>query len=379
VAGPEVKLVDLSRGGALLEVASRFALRSSVRLKLTKPSGEVVVADGCVARAKVAALVNGQINYRFAVIFEQPLQDLPAAAADAQQEEAHDAVSPRSGVASLVSGDASPEQPVRPAIAAVPRALRDASASSHVTDAAGQPACAAGEDVQAIEPARGNLTRHPSRAPRSTENPPSAEGARELAERRRSITADTRADDLRRGLAAATAELARQSMINQSLTAKLEEFDELRTALRGALETERRRWKDELAAANADLARQSTANQSLAAKLQESDELQAALRSELETERRWLEEERSISERQMADAAAKVAALQAALDTREQEQARVLAEQQGKYEALVAELVTTTNDQQSEFQNLLEELTADRDEQRRLAEHHEADRAPPCH
>src|SRR5688572_11374399 len=59
-----------------MEVASRFPMRSRVRLKLTLVTGEVTVAEGLVAWARVAAIVDKQVNYLVAVIFDTPIPDL---------------------------------------------------------------------------------------------------------------------------------------------------------------------------------------------------------------------------------------------------------------------------------------------------------------
>jgi hypothetical protein len=126
----------------------------------------------------------------------------------------------------------------------------------------------------------------------------------------------------------------------------------------------------EVVAGTAGLARQSTVNQSVAMKVEESGELRTAWRSDAEAERRRWEEERSAFLRQMASA---VAALQTALDTRALEQSRSLSEQQSRYEALVAELVQTANDQETEHQQVLDEMTVAHDEQRRRADHFEAE------
>jgi hypothetical protein len=329
LAGPEaVKLVDLSCGGALLEVAARFPLKSSVRLKLTQPGGEPILVEGRVARAKVAALVNGVINYRFAVIFDKPIGAFPGSSGDQLAA---------SAVAAGAPSDAG----------------KDASVATP------QAAPVAGERTLAIVPARPVAVASVSE---SDESPVELRGDLERERNR-----------LEKELAAATAELARQSTANQSLAEQLEKSDELRTALRGELEKERSRLEQQLAATTEDLARQSAVNQFLSANLEKSDELRTALHDELQAERCQWEEDRSTLLQQVADAVTVADALQAARETREQEQAQALAEQRDKYEALIAELLTSTDDQQTEYQQLVEELTAAGDEQRRRAEHHEAE------
>lgn len=79
VSGPEVKLVNLSRGGALIEVPTRYPMRSWVRLRLTRPGGDVTVAAGTVLWSQVASMIGGRINYLMAIAFETPIADLAAA------------------------------------------------------------------------------------------------------------------------------------------------------------------------------------------------------------------------------------------------------------------------------------------------------------
>lgn len=79
VSGPDVKLVNLSRGGALIEVPTRYPMRSWVRLRLTRSTGEVTIAAGTVLWAQVASMVDGRINYLIAIAFETPIADLSAA------------------------------------------------------------------------------------------------------------------------------------------------------------------------------------------------------------------------------------------------------------------------------------------------------------
>src|SRR5512145_2117918 len=76
IGGPDVKVVNVSRGGVLIEVPARLALRSAVRLVLTQASRSIAEVRGCVVWQKVASIANGQINYRIAVAFEQPIESL---------------------------------------------------------------------------------------------------------------------------------------------------------------------------------------------------------------------------------------------------------------------------------------------------------------
>jgi hypothetical protein len=79
VNGPDVSLVNLSRSGALIEVASRYPMKAFVRLKLVRTPEAVTIAAGTVLWSKVNAIVNGQVSYLMAVVFEKPIADMEAA------------------------------------------------------------------------------------------------------------------------------------------------------------------------------------------------------------------------------------------------------------------------------------------------------------
>ena len=224
VAGPDTGLVDLSRGGALLEVAARLSLGSAVRLKLTQSGRELAVVNGKVAWQKVASIASGQINYRVAVAFEEPLPEFAGTATDAPP----------------------PDQ--------APRTL-------------------------SIVPARDNLTPFPAPAVQPKDQP--------------AETTDAATGELRRKLEAATADLACQAAILESLAAKLKESEQQRAALA----------------------------------------------------------------QQAADAGKKAEAISASAETRERKFAQAYRDQKDRYEALIAELVKSANEQQAEYQALLKQTT----------------------
>jgi hypothetical protein len=225
--GPDAGLVNLSQGGALLEVAGRLSLGSAVRLKLTKAGSDIATVNGKVAWQRVASITSGQINYRIAVAFDVPLD--AAVVADGEAPAPPAAEEP-----------AEPEPERSPAVVQFPTA---------------QP--------------KPQLASAPAPAP--------AAGTAEV-------------EDLRRRLGAAKADLSCQAAILESLAAKLKDSEQQRTALI----------------------------------------------------------------RQLADAVKRGDNLQAILDTREQERANALREQQEGHEAIVAELLRTANDQQAEYQALIQ-------------------------
>ena len=73
--GREVQVLDLSRGGALIEGRARFRPNSMVDLRLNG-KGRAVDLRGRVVRCYVSALDAGTVSYRAGVAFEGSL-DLP--------------------------------------------------------------------------------------------------------------------------------------------------------------------------------------------------------------------------------------------------------------------------------------------------------------
>jgi PilZ domain-containing protein len=98
--GPSVALVNVSRGGALLESTERFPLCSQLRLRLRPAQGDEIVASARVVWAKVASIEGSQIIYRIALAFdanEPHMMDhspADAAAAGSACERADDAATP---------------------------------------------------------------------------------------------------------------------------------------------------------------------------------------------------------------------------------------------------------------------------------------------
>lgn len=70
--GPVLRLIDLSRGGALID--SRVQLRpgSTVTLELTAPASSVELSSR-VLRCELAGLDDGRVTYRGACMFTEPL------------------------------------------------------------------------------------------------------------------------------------------------------------------------------------------------------------------------------------------------------------------------------------------------------------------
>jgi hypothetical protein len=74
-AGTEVRLIDLSRGGARFESETRLLPGSTVAIRLVTPDSTLVMV-GRVVRSRVARLEHGRLGYDAAISFEKPLKDL---------------------------------------------------------------------------------------------------------------------------------------------------------------------------------------------------------------------------------------------------------------------------------------------------------------
>ena len=82
--GPDVRLIDLSRGGARFECERRLLPGSTVALRLVTPDGAVVVR-GRVVRSRIAKIDQSGLVYEVAAAFNETLSAL---ADDSTQEAA---------------------------------------------------------------------------------------------------------------------------------------------------------------------------------------------------------------------------------------------------------------------------------------------------
>lgn len=251
VDGPALKLVNLSRGGALVESPARYPMRSAIQLAVTRPSGAVSIKTANVSWAQVASIVDMRISYLLAFTFDTPIDDFEAA----------------TGVNDLELESGSRIEPTP-----VPPATSTADAEEGVADV------------------------------------PDA--------------------DLREQLAAAMSCIAENSTATQVLVSKLEAADAERTGLRAELAFERQR-------------RQAQTRQATEA----------------------------------AETFTRIEMLERALAARDREHQQALDEARAKYEAVVSELMNVANAQEVEFQRLLAERTAGRDQQYARAEYMAAELA----
>ncbi len=218
VAGPAVKLVNLSRGGALMEVASRFPMRSRVRLKLTVATGEVTVAEGLVAWARVAAIVDKQVNYLVAVIFDNVIPNLGGL-------------------------DPAPIESAPPA---------------EIVEA---------PPVVEVSAARDNLAQFPVAAPRLPEAPAVANAWNDTEEQVVSLDQVKDSSPAGEAIGEADERLAALSAANETLAGQLAAAEDVRNALGEEIEAERRTRNEERARLLQDMAAAAASTEALQAAL----------------------------------------------------------------------------------------------------------------
>jgi hypothetical protein len=137
IGGGEVKLLDFSRSGVLIESDARLAIGAKATIRLTTTDASLTVR-GEVVRSKVAG-VNGTIVYHTALALEDDLtaleKSVPAASSKAKKQEKEDSVAaaasdPDDGSehaysADLDSGVEAPVDPILEFLATVPHDLAE--------------------------------------------------------------------------------------------------------------------------------------------------------------------------------------------------------------------------------------------------------------
>ncbi len=73
--GPDIRLVDLSRGGARFECEKRLLPGAKVALRLVTPDGTLVVR-GRVVRSRIVRLERGGLGYDAAIAFNETLNEM---------------------------------------------------------------------------------------------------------------------------------------------------------------------------------------------------------------------------------------------------------------------------------------------------------------
>ena len=110
--GPDIRLVDLSRGGARFECEKRLLPGAKVALRLVTPDGTLVVR-GRVVRSRIVRLERGGLGYDAAIAFNETLSQMleepkGQTAAKPETPEAHPGLSPDL----TDKDDAAPEVPL---------------------------------------------------------------------------------------------------------------------------------------------------------------------------------------------------------------------------------------------------------------------------
>jgi hypothetical protein len=94
--GPDIRLIDISRGGALFECSKRLVPSSAVALRLVTPDGAHIVR-GRVVRSRIVRMERGGLGYQAAVAFNEALKDFidePRAGASAPAGQAASPAAP---------------------------------------------------------------------------------------------------------------------------------------------------------------------------------------------------------------------------------------------------------------------------------------------
>src|SRR5262245_66002085 len=73
--GPDIRLIDISKGGALFECSKRLVPSSTVALRIVTPDGTHIVR-GRVVRSRIVRLERGGLGYEAAIAFNETLREL---------------------------------------------------------------------------------------------------------------------------------------------------------------------------------------------------------------------------------------------------------------------------------------------------------------
>ena len=132
--GPDIRLIDISKGGALFECSKRLVPSSTVALRLVTPDGTHIVR-GRVVRSRIVRLERGGLGYEAAISFNETLQEFvetPAAAAPAPPIDtapAAPAAAPAAPFADVLAASGHPPEPAHPAQTAAPPPAPEATAA----------------------------------------------------------------------------------------------------------------------------------------------------------------------------------------------------------------------------------------------------------
>ena len=129
-SGSDIRLIDLSKGGAQFECDRRFLPNATVSLRLLTRDGEVLVT-GRVVRSRIVRVVSGGLGYLVAMAFSKPLQS------DVLEEAAQTTpAAPAAQTAPATLGSSLPEDAPAMAPVALEVVARQSPATPGAVDAA---------------------------------------------------------------------------------------------------------------------------------------------------------------------------------------------------------------------------------------------------
>jgi hypothetical protein len=116
-SGSDIRLIDLSKGGAQFECDRRFLPNATVSLRLLTSDGQVLVT-GRVVRSRIVRLTSGGLGYLVAVAFTAPLQtELKGDEVEAGTPAASAPAAPAPAAPALPSSPAGTDSPATTAVA----------------------------------------------------------------------------------------------------------------------------------------------------------------------------------------------------------------------------------------------------------------------
>jgi hypothetical protein len=125
-SGAEIKLIDLSRGGAQFETDRRFLPNATVSLRLVARDSAFVV-HGRVVRSRIVRLTSGGLGYNVAVAFNELLENVIDELVPPEAVPASDGAD-SSGTGAMLGHDASPDEQDDASVTPAERAAFEASA-----------------------------------------------------------------------------------------------------------------------------------------------------------------------------------------------------------------------------------------------------------
>jgi hypothetical protein len=116
VAGPEVTLINISRGGALIETEAHLVPHSSVAIRLVAADA-VLLLHGKVLRSRASSFQGSTLLYQSAIAFDEELPLLAGYQKQPQANEAPEEAPPQAGEEEAIA------PPMQPGIAEEPAVI----------------------------------------------------------------------------------------------------------------------------------------------------------------------------------------------------------------------------------------------------------------